>query len=336
MSKANSITPPQIFKQTLPFTWVKLGLRLLFVIYVVILLVLIANGITSMSEATNLWSDFRILSDWNVWLDVGRHAIWGFVLIIVTLPPLAFILKKYLRYMVQVGHIATIVKIVSEDITPTTVPPITDTTHNQSITTNTTSTKAVDVLHTTSLNQLTYGITQAKNKFATANLFFVADKVVHQAVVALRPVVQRTTSGLGVLSLPARMFTSKLIRYIDECCLAYVFLRPNLSLPESIKLVVASYARGGKAMTRQAVLATMHSLMVSLGFYAIGAMLLWNGVSVLSAGVPYGIFTDGIIRIIFATFFILVVGVFKKCVLDSYVMTVMVATFIKEAIKSRS
>ena len=148
--------------------------------------------------------------------------------------------------------------------------------------------------------------------------------MVHGAVVALRPVVQRATSGLGVLGLPARMFTGKLIRYIDECCLAHVFLRPDLELPESIKMAVGSYVRNGRAMTRQAAVVTLNVLVVSLIFYALFGLILFS--SILSGNVT---------MIIVATFFILFLDAYRKCAIDSYVMTVMVATFIGEVTSSK-
>ncbi|MCL2854354.1 MAG: hypothetical protein FWE21_01890 [Defluviitaleaceae bacterium] len=278
------LTPFEIFKGTLPFVFIKLGLRLLFVALLTLIIALLVRGFISMQHITASWYCW---TNWDTWTNFGSHALWGIFLAVVVLPLLGFIFKRYLRFMFRVGHISVIVRAVNFNSIPD--------------------------------YQVAYGMERVKKKFAKANIFFVIDKMVHRALVELQPMMNSATSSLGFLALPVRAFKGKLLRHVDDCCLAFTFLREDISPLRASVLGVISYVRGWRAMAKQAALATLYSFLVSLAFYVMGFIWLYNGVMSGSSDM-----------ITSAVVFILVMGAVKRCILDSYVMTVMVAAFLRE------
>jgi len=279
-----SMTPREVFMATLPFVKLKLTLKMIYVVMKVAAITLaiwgfMYHGAWAVADGGELF----VFQDLN-------FLILPAVILFAVIPLVSLLLRNYGRYMVRVGHIAVIVRIITTGKVPA--------------------------------NQVTVGLNAVKQNFMRANVFFLLDRIVHRTVVELQATMRGVLMGFGFLAALATMFKGNLIRYIDECCLAYTFMRKDVGVFQGAVLGIVTYVHGWRSMAKQAVIVTLEYAGITFLFYLIGGGLLWLAIG-----------TQSVIAIALSLLFIFIVGAIKSCVLDSYLMVMMLTSFIKEARK---
>jgi len=232
------MNPIDIFKATMPFIRIKLLIESVFVLFKVFIVALAVWGITGMH-----YEGFVFRFDTHYRNFVITAAVMG----IAVYPLMTLVIRKYIAYMVRVGHIATITRIIKSGKIPR--------------------------------NQIRYGYRQVKKNFLRANVFFVLNRLVHKAVVELQAFVQNLLGGLGIVAALAVMFKKSLINYIDECCLGITFLRPDIKPFTGAIIGVCVYIQSWRAMARQAVRVSLEAFAVTLVFYVAGGVWLYISVT---------------------------------------------------------
>lgn len=111
-------------------------------------------------------------------------------------------ISYYFGYMIKAGHVA----VVAYALTNGTLPE----------------------------NQTAWATQMVKGRFATANVYYVLDRLVSGAVAQLQKAVNFVTDllknipGMGLLQFFAEQYISIVLGSVDECCLGWCFLHPEL------------------------------------------------------------------------------------------------------------
>jgi hypothetical protein len=134
------------------------------------------------------------------------------------------IINHYIGFLVKAGHIA----VITEAVTTGSVPE----------------------------NQVAYGKEAVKERFATANVFFVLDKLVAGAVKQVQNVVGKVTNTVSSLPIPgmksvsslANFYISISLGYIDECCLGFTFYKKKQSAFKSAADGVVIFSQNIKTL----------------------------------------------------------------------------------------
>ena len=170
--------------------------------------------------------------------------------------------------------------------------------------------------------QLRAGMGVVRKTFVRATVFFVVNRMVRRTVAELRHVTDNMLAGLGPLVLVVNMFKSTFLNYIDECCLSYTYFdRKNGPFAGAVKGIVV-YVNGWKSIAVATLRVMFTVFLVSLVFYAVFVLLIINAV----VSGEY-LFAAACAALLF--FF----RTAKVCVMDSYVMIVMLCAFLNEAKK---
>jgi len=234
------MTAKELFVATLPFVWLKLSLKMIFVVIKVGAISSIIWGF--MQQGVTQHIQYGI----DITMGSLRFLILPIILLVVVMPILSFALRIYGRYMVRVGHIAVIVRVVKTSKLPR--------------------------------DQIGYGFGMVKKHFMTANMFFILDKLVHHAVVELQSVMRGALMNLGLLAGLVSMFKHNLINHIDECCIGYAFLHKNQKPLKSTLHGIVTYVSLWEIMAKRAVVLTLESVGISFLFYGTGITFLLLGV----------------------------------------------------------
>ena len=179
-----------------------------------------------------------------VWLPIllNREAIGGimFILWIILTCIIRFIIIHYIGYMFKAGHIA----VITEAVVTGSVPD----------------------------HQLAYGKQRVVERFGTANVYFIIDKLVSGAVKQIQRGIGRLGNalkfvpGMGIITSLAQMFVEMSLGYVDECCLGFTFLKREQSAFRSAADGVVIYAQNWKKLLGNAA-KTM--VLVIIGFAVI-------------------------------------------------------------------
>jgi hypothetical protein len=176
----------------------------------------------------------------------------GLVMIIVWLSLtgiVRFIINHYIGFLVKAGHIA----VITEAVITGKVPK----------------------------NQVAYGKERVKERFVTANVYFLIDKLVSAAVKQIQRGIGKITGmmssvpGMGAVTSLAKFYVSISLGYIDECCLGYTFYKKNQSAFKSAADGVVIYSQNIKTLLAGAAI-TMLIVVFGLAGITLGLFLVFG------------------------------------------------------------
>ena len=208
-----------------------------------------------------------------------------------------FIIMHYFGYLVKAGHIA----VIAEAVVTGSIPE----------------------------NQVEYGKKVVTERFATANVFFVIDKLVSGAVKQIQRVVGRVGGMLGFIpgmkqvTSIAQFFVELSLGYVDECCLGYVFYKKDQGAFKSAADGVVIYWQNWKKLLANAA-KTMVKVLLALAVVVIVFTTLFT--AILSAA-PSN-FLISIAAFVFALF---AAAAIKASFLDSYILVQTMAVYMQVA-----
>lgn len=227
-------------------------------------------------------------------LGSGDGIIIAFFIWLILVAAMYGIVNRYVGYMLKAGHVA----MVTTAVTTGTLPE----------------------------NQLQAATAMIKERFVTANVYFVVDRLVSGAVSQLQRGLQKIDDllgkipGVSLIVSFAQLFVQIALGYVDECCLGYTFLHREQSAFKSAADGVVIYFQNWKKLLKDA---------------AIMALIVM-GVSFLTWLLPFLLFTA-----IFAAFgihwvFALIIGVIisaviKSAFIDSWMMVKMMVSYMEVA-----
>ncbi|MDE6129303.1 MAG: hypothetical protein K2G16_08985, partial [Lachnospiraceae bacterium] len=202
--------------------------------------------------------------------------------------------QYYVGYMLKAGHVAMVTTAVTTGSLPE--------------------------------NQLEAAKSMVKERFASANVYFVVDRLVGGAVNQLQRGLQKVEDllgkipGVAVIVSFAQMFVHIALNYIDECCLGYTFLHREQSAFKSAADGVVIYFQNWKTLLKNAAVTT----------------LIVMGVSLLAFILPFvifaGIFSLLGVHWIFAFILaVMVAAIIKGSFVDSYMMVKMMVSYMQVA-----
>ncbi|MGN0431951.1 MAG: hypothetical protein ACI4EQ_06295 [Lachnospiraceae bacterium] len=202
--------------------------------------------------------------------------------------------ERYVGYMLKAGHVA----MVTTAVTTGTLPE----------------------------NQLEAAKNMVKERFATANVYFVVDRLVTGAVSQLQKGLQKIDDllgkipGVSIVVSFAQVFVNIALGYIDECCLGYTFLHKEQSAYKSAADGVVIYFQNWKKLLKDA---------------AVTALIVM-GVSVLAWLLPFIIFAVilgafGVHWIVAFILGLMVSAIIKSAFIDSWMMVKMMVSYMQVA-----
>lgn len=206
------------------------------------------------------------------------------------------VVNHYFGYMIKAGHVAMVATAVTTGQLPQ--------------------------------NQFEAAKNMVKERFATANVYFVVDRLVSGAVSQLQRGLQKIDNllggipGVSAIIAFAQMFVQIALGYVDECCLGYTFLHREQSAYKSAADGVVIYFQNWKKLLKDAAITT----------------LIVIGVSLLAWLLPFLLFL-GILSVVglqHAWIFALIIGVMfsvaiKSAFIDSYMMVKMMVSYMEVA-----
>lgn len=227
-------------------------------------------------------------------LGSGNGMIIAFFIWLLLVCAMYGLVNRYVGYMLKAGHVA----MVTTAVTTGTLPE----------------------------NQLQAATAIIKERFVTANVYFVVDRLVSGAVSQLQRGLQKIDDllgkipGVSLIVSFAQLFVQIALGYVDECCLGYTFLHKEQSAFKSAADGVVIYFQNWKKLMKDAAIMT----------------LIVMGISFLSWLLPFLLFTA-----IFAAFgihwvFALIIGVIisaviKSAFIDSWMMVKMMVSYMEVA-----
>lgn len=202
--------------------------------------------------------------------------------------------QHYIGYMLKAGHVAMVTTAVTTGSLPE--------------------------------NQLEAAKNMVKERFVSANVYFVVDRLVSGAVSQLQRGLQKIEDllgkipGVAIIVSFAQMFVHIALNYIDECCLGYTFLHREQSACKSAADGVVIYFQNWKTLLKNAAVTT----------------LIVMGVSLLAWLLPFLIFTGifsvlGIHWIFALILAIMIAAIIKSAFVDSYMMVKMMVSYMQVA-----
>jgi len=221
-----------------------------------------------------------------------------FIIWLSLLGILNFIFKHYLGYMLKAGHVAVVALAFRDGVV------------------------ADDPFRT--------GVRLVKERFATANVYFVIDKLVAGAVKQLQRAFGKLTGMLGgipgmdAVEKLGKMFIDISLGYVDECCLGYTFYNDRQNAYKSAADGVVIYAQNWKTLLKGAA-STMLLVLLFLAAVAIAAGLLFAAVFRLTGFAAEG---SGMVAFILALFTAWTV---KYAFIDPWIMVRMMSSYMTVA-----
>jgi hypothetical protein len=169
-----------------------------------------------------------------------------------------WMIQHYVGYMLKAGHVAVIAQTFKDCAVPS--------------------------------NAVAVGKDLVKERFLTANVYFVVDKLVGGAVKQLQKLFGKVVGLFGnipggdTIKNIGNMFIDISLGYIDECCLGYTFYHKEQDVYKSAADGVVVYAQNWKPLLKDAAKTTFIVLLsilvvTLLSFAVIGGLfrlLDWN------------------------------------------------------------
>ena len=211
-----------------------------------------------------------------------------------------FAIMRYVGYLVRVGHIA----VVAEAVTTGKIPD----------------------------NQVEYGKKMVQERFLTANVFFVVDRLVDRSVKQLQNVFGRAGGILGnIPGLKIAMSFGKMVigislKYIDDCCLGYIFYKKDQGVFKSATDGVVIYAQNWKKLLKTALSTSVMVILLTVGLTIILFLTVGGLITLLASSA--GIGAGGLFGLFLAAFMAFIL---KRAFIDSYMMVRMMTAYMQEA-----
>lgn len=202
--------------------------------------------------------------------------------------------QHYIGYMIKAGHVAMVTTAVTTGSLPE--------------------------------NQLEAAKNMVKERFVSANVYFVVDRLVSGAVSQLQRGLQKIEDllgkipGVAIIVSFAQMFVHIALNYIDECCLGYTFLHREQSACKSAADGVVIYFQNWKTLLKNAAVTTLIVMGVSL--------LAWLLLFLIFTGIFSVLGIHWIFALILA---IMIAAIIKSAFVDSYMMVKMMVSYMQVA-----
>lgn len=200
----------------------------------------------------------------------------------------------YFGYMLKAGHVAVIAKAVTTGQIPE--------------------------------NQFEYGKQMVASRFATANVYFVVDRLVSGAVHQLQRIVGKVGGALDVIpgmdSITSilQTFIGIALGYVDECCLGYCFVNEKEGAFKASCDGVVIYYQNIKKLLKDAAVTTLVVIVTTF--------IAWLFPFIFILGIFRVLHWNMIAAIILA---LIVAIVIKTAFIDSYMMVKMMVSYMEVA-----
>ncbi|MBD5540217.1 MAG: hypothetical protein HDR00_03340 [Lachnospiraceae bacterium] len=200
----------------------------------------------------------------------------------------------YFGYMLKAGHIAVIAKAVTTGQIPE--------------------------------NQFEYGKQMVASRFATANVYFVVDKLVSGAVHQLQRIVGKVGGALDVIpgmdSITSilQTFIGIALGYVDECCLGYCFVNEKEGAFKASCDGVVIYYQNIKKLLKDAAVTTLVVIVTTFIAWLFPFIIILGIFRVLQWNMIAAVILAFIVAIVIKTAFI-----------DSYMMVKMMVSYMEVA-----
>jgi hypothetical protein len=169
-----------------------------------------------------------------------------------------WMIQHYIGYLLKAGHVAAIAQTFKDGAIPS--------------------------------NPVAFGKNQVKERFLTANVYFVIDRLVAGAVKQLQRLLGKALGLFGsvpggdTIKKVGDLFINISLGYIDECCLGYTFYHTEQNVYKSAADGVVVYAQNWKPLLKDAAKTTFVVLLTIvavtlLSFVLIGGLfrlMEWN------------------------------------------------------------
>lgn len=226
----------------------------------------------------------------------GEESLFFVIILWVALTAYSnFLIKRYFGYLVKAGHVAVITEAVaSGGVVPE--------------------------------NQVKYGAAVVKSRFATANVYFVVDRLVSGAVKQIQNGVEKVGNlfdsipGVSTIASLLNMFIGIFLGYIDECCLGWTFHNKEQSAFKSAADAVVIYAQSWKTLMKSAAF-TMIKVIVGMILLTI---LAFVPTALLFSALEWNMFIAFVLAVLLA-------NAFKSAFLDSFIMCEMMTSYMNVA-----
>ena len=236
-----------------------------------------------------------------IWIFTANEAVGFFAIIFglaASISIYGFVIRVF-GYAIRVGHIAVLVETIKTGNLPD--------------------------------NQLVYGKTKVVEKFKTAAIFFVLDRLVDRAVQQLQGTLGSAASLLGALPGMGSVvkFAQKVLgialKYVDECCIGWIFYNDdkNQSATKGAIDGIVIYFQNWKRILgdalKTAMLVVIFTFVLFLALLAIFALLL----NALGSG--------GVWTFLAAFLGLMIALAVKRALIDSWVMIRMLSGYMAVA-----
>lgn len=205
-----------------------------------------------------------------------------------------FFIMHYVGYLVKAGHLAVLAQAAATGKVPR--------------------------------DQVKYGISKVKERFATANIYFAVDKLVTGAVKQIQRSIEKISNSLSFvpgmehLASLAKFFVKLSLGYIDECCLSYTFLKTKQNAYKSACDGVVIYAQNIKALLKNAAMTMLKVVLLTV----LAVVVIF-----IPVGLLFRVFHwSGLIAFIIAC---LIAWVVKFAFLDSFILCQTMAAYLDAA-----
>ncbi len=217
-----------------------------------------------------------------------------FCIWIAVIGVLRFAIMHYLGYMLKAGHVA----VITEAACGGNIPQ----------------------------NQVKYGISKVKERFATSNIYFAVDKLVTAAVNQIQRAIGKVSDildfipGMDAVASLAQFFVSISLGYVDECCLGWTFKNSEEGAFKSETDGVVIYAQNWKVLLKSAAKTMLKTILLCI----VAVLLIFIPVGLLFRLLNWNL----LIALVLACF---LTWVAKFAFLDSYIMIQMMTSYMKLA-----
>ena len=204
------------------------------------------------------------------------------------------LVQRYVGYLLKAGHVAMVTTLMTTGTLPE--------------------------------NQFEAAKNMVKERFLTANVYFVVDRLVSGAVSQLQKGVEKVGSlfdsipGISSIMAFAQLFIHIALNYIDECCLGYTFLHSEQSAFKSAADGVVIYFQNWKKLLKDAAVTALIVMVITF----------------LSALVPFliisAVFAAWGVHWLFALLLaVMVAAGIRSSFVDSYMMVKMMVSYMETA-----
>lgn len=224
----------------------------------------------------------------------GSGMLIAFLLWVITTGGIYQLIMYYFGYMIKTAHIAVVATAVTEGTIP-------------------------DAM-------VQYGKDKVKERFGTVNVFFVIDRLVSGSVKQLQRTVGVLDSIMGQIPVIStllglvRLFLGIALGYIDECCLAYTFLKTDEAPMKSACDGVCIYFQNIKHLLKNALTITLVVIISTFAMWILSFAIVGGALSIFHV--------SGFIAAFVA---ILLAIAIKTAFIDSYMMVKTMTSYLEVA-----